>query len=363
MPKKFILILILIQIILSLGHWLLYSALLFFFPQIIPSSSLLLWGILLASVSFLVFSVLSIKINSRIIGVLSIVSSIEVLAWFYLLCAAGVSSVLYIVAGGQPFKIVPAIIFSLAICYTLYGIINPRILRTVTVPISMPNLPTEWKNKTAVVVSDLHLGHVLKQGFAKKIISRINDLNPDIVFIPGDFFDSVKMDFKETAGWFKEVKAPLGIYYCSGNHELYVGMHECEQALSGAGIHVLDDGKMEVNGMQIAGIGYDHERMTDLAERLSKLEIDKNKPSILLKHVPLQLDIAANAGINLQLSGHTHRGQVWPGSLITKRYYSGYDYGFKKYNDMLVYISSGAGTWGPPMRTGSRSEIVQIIFT
>ena len=117
---------------------------------------------------------------------------------------------------------------------------------------------------------------------------------------------------------------------------------------------------VEVEGLQIAGIAYKHETMLDFAKTLTSLNLNKNKPSILLKHVPKQLEEAEEAGVSLQLSGHTHFGQIWPGNLITKRYWKGYAYGLKKYKKMQIFVSSGLGTWGPPMRLFSKSEMVKI---
>ena len=125
---------------------------------------------------------------------------------------------------------------------------------------------------------------------------------------------------------------------------------------------VLNNEKKEINGMQIVGVDYrDSLNRTKLEEMLKNL-IDKNKPSVLLKHAPFDLDITEKAGVNMELSGHTHRTQMWPLNFITQLVYKGYDYGLKSFGNMSVYTSDGVGTWGPPVRVGTNAEIVSIEF-
>ncbi len=116
--------------------------------------------------------------------------------------------------------------------------------------------------------------------------------------------------------------------------------------------------------VQIVGVDYKTtEKRSDFEKVLSSLPIDANLPSILLKHVPSNLDVAEKRGISLGLFGHTHRAQVFPFSIITHFVYKGFDYGLKKLGKMQVYTSSGVGTWGPPIRVGSNSEIVILNFS
>jgi predicted MPP superfamily phosphohydrolase len=254
-------------------------------------------------------------------------------------------------------------VFALAISFCIYGIYNARILHVTEVKISLPNLPKEWKNRVAVMLSDIHLGHVLKNGFAKKIVNKISSITPDIVFIVGDFFDGDKADFTKLANEFKILKPKFGIFYVSGNHELYAGYAACEQAIRDAGINILEDSKLEIQGVQILGTAYREDTQEEARQLLKNLQFDKSKPSIYLKHVPSHITVSAEAGVSLQLSGHTHLGQIWPGRYFTKKVFNGFDYGLKALNGFQAYISSGAGTWGPPMRTLTKSEIVKITFT
>ena len=361
-PKGFVIFLVLAQAILTAGHFLLYQSLVFFFPWFALHWLTLLITLMILSISFLTASIFDFQKENAVLRIIYIASAVWLPAPIYFLLAAGISLVIFIFFPGLHPAIWAAPIFSLAVVLTAYGAINARIIHTVKINVKLPNLPDFWRGKTAVLASDMHLGHVLRQGFANKLVAKINKLKPDLILIPGDFFDGVKTNFAALAEPLKNLRAAKGVYYCSGNHELYAGMEECKKAVSNIGINVMDEKVADVDGLQIAGIGYEHDRMPDFADKLKNLQIDVNRPSILLKHVPLQLEEAADAGVSLQVSGHTHKGQLWPGPLVTKRYFKGYDYGFKNFKNMQLIVSSGAGTWGPPVRLMTQAEIVQITF-
>ncbi len=316
---------------------------------------------LILSVSFLVFSILDFNSESYIARVCYIIAGTQLACAGYFMLASIASVLVYfLLPWFRAFA--PELFFSLAVIITIYGIINARILRTVNLNVALPNLPPVWRNRTAIMVSDLHLGHVLRDGFIQKVVRRINQLKPDIVFVPGDFFDGVKTTFDELAAQFKNVHAPLGIYFVSGNHEEIAGMQDCEQAIGQAGIVILEDAKTEVDGLQILGAAYHHETDDSVRQLFASFQIDRTRPSIFLKHVPNRIPLAAEAGVSLQLSGHSHQGQIWPGNLITKSLWKGFDYGLRRLGNFQIYTSSGAGTWGPPLRVFTKSEIVRITF-
>lgn len=365
MPKSFVYFLALVQTIVLIGHVALFASLMFFFPFLEPYHVLLLIALIILAVSFLGLSFAIFKIQNPILRIFYILSAIWIPTWFYLLLAAAISLLIFLIFPAVSLTIYSRLIFGAAILLSLYGIVNAIVIRVIRIKVQLPNLPVSWRGKKAVMVSDLHLGHVLREGFAKKVIGKINSLNPEIVFIPGDFFDGAKTDFRNLASLFRSLKSTFGTYYVSGNHEQYAGYQDCEDAISAAGIHILENRKVEINGLQVAGLAYFSESQ-ETAERaaglLKSMELDPLKPSILLKHVPNNITTIANAGISLQLSGHTHLGQIWPGRYITRKIYKGFDYGFKKLNNFQIYTSSGAGTWGPPMKVFTKSEIVEITF-
>ena len=212
-----------------------------------------------------------------------------------------------------------------------------------------------------VAVSDLHLGYGIGKDEFEKWIDVINSENPDIVFIAGDIIDNSVRPLSEGnfAESFHKIKAPLGIYACLGNHEYISGLKNSMDFLKKAGIHLLKDSVAEVDSSFYV-IGRD-DRMNVDRKSLKELtgNLDPNKPVFLLDHQPYNLEEAEEAGIDLQFSGHTHQGQVWPISIITKKIYE-IDHGYLKKGNTNIYVSSGIGIWGGKFRIGTQSEYVVI---
>jgi predicted MPP superfamily phosphohydrolase len=192
----------------------------------------------------------------------------------------------------------------------------------------------------------------------------INSLAPDIAFIGGDLFDGSSVPaILELVTPLAEIRSPLGIYFVLGNHEQFENSEPFINKLSSLGITILKNRMIEINGLQLVGIEYSRATKKEgLRTALAGMAIDKSKPSILLKHEPSDLDIAEEAGISLQISGHTHKAQQWPLNYISEWTYKGYSYGLNPHGTMQVFTSSGTGTWGPPIRVGSDCEIIEFIF-
>lgn len=256
------------------------------------------------------------------------------------------------------------IFYSIATIVALYSTYNATRVRETSYEVAIPNIPDSWKGRKAVLISDLHLGQMRRSGFASKIVCMIQKQNPDIVFISGDLYDGVKVAEKDIVEPFKILKPKLGMYYATGNHEEHHHTPEnYYEAIRHAGITVLRDEFVNVEGVSIVGV--DHQT-TETKEKfknvLSNINIPKDKPALLIKHVPLFLDVAEHAGISLMMSGHTHNGQMFPFSIVTRITFKGYHYGMKVFKTLTQITSSGAATWGPPYRLGTKSEIVVITF-
>lgn len=360
-PKRLIFFAIILQSFLSFLHWLVYLLIITIFPGLAAFQTVIMFGLLFLSLVFPIASLVSYNHDNWLLRLIYVGASVWLVAGFYLLLF---SSLLLLVSALITVNLIWLgwLSLSLSLGLTVYGLINARVLRQVNITVKLPGLPEFWRGKTAVMVSDLHLGQILRPKFAHRIVKKINSLNPEIVFVPGDFYDGVHADFKALAETFKTITAPQGCYFCSGNHEMFAGMEKCEQALDHAGIKILDDAKTEIHGLQIAGLAYKNETDSTVAKRLENLNLNKTKPSILLKHVPNHLTPVREAGINLQLSGHTHLGQIWPFRYLTKKVFKGYDYGFKKLGRLHIFTSCGVGTWGPPIRIFTKAEIIKITF-
>lgn len=213
----------------------------------------------------------------------------------------------------------------------------------------------------AIFVSDLHLGFAIGKKELDRWIGMINAEEPDVVLIGGDLIDNnVDILFKKNfAGSFKNLKTKWGVYAVPGNHEYISGIEKSEDFYKQAGITLLKDSTILIdNSIYITGRDdRTNPERRELVELISG--IDKNKPLILLDHQPLHLEEAEKNGIDIQLSGHTHKGQVWPISLITNLLFEK-SYGEYQKGDTRYYISSGLGIWGGKFRIGTRSEYVVL---
>ena len=365
---RFVLLISIVQSILFLGHWFLYRTLVRFFGVAGPVKLLTLKVVLgLLSVSLVLTSFLAFRYSNFLIqclytaaaswlGILYLFILASVLCWIFY----GLARLFHLPLDQ---KILIEILIGIALLASLYGFINAGVTRITRISIQLPFLPGQWKGKTAVWVSDIHLGQVRNYGFARHIAAEVKNLHPDIIFIGGDLYDGVAVDLDKAIEPFSKISAPYGTYFITGNHEEFSDNTPILQAVRRAGIHVLYNEKVDLDGLQIIGVDYrGSRRKEDFRTILQKIGIDPHRPSILLKHAPFNLQVAREQRISLQLSGHTHRGQVFLFRLITSRVYQGYDYGLKWFGDLLVYTSSGAGTWGPPMRIDTIPEIVVIKF-
>ncbi len=228
------------------------------------------------------------------------------------------------------------------------------------IKVEIKDLPKAWHNKKIVHITDLHLGPIWRSNFLKRLINKINKLKPSAVFITGDMFDGMDSDYSWFPVEIKNLKPPNGIYYCYGNHDEYLGVKRVMSILKDTKIEVLDNKMKEYENLQIIGLNCGHYLDINLKKELEKIKYNKKKASILLFHEPRGTRSAKKMGIDLQLSGHTHAGQIFPINLLTILNYPGRSFGLIKDGDYSLNVSSGAGTWGPPLRLFSNSEIVEI---
>lgn len=209
---------------------------------------------------------------------------------------------------------------------------------------------------TAVMASDLHIGYHNRRAELARWVDMINAENPDLILFAGDIIDmSLRPVVEEDmASEFRRLKAP--IYACLGNHEFYSNLPRAKQFYHDAGINLLIDSSATVGDLQI--IGRD-DRTNNSRRPLSSFDIHDSQFSILLDHQPYHLEEAEQAGIDLQLSGHTHNGQVWPLNWVIKALYE-CGWGQHQRGNTSYYVSSGLGLWGAKYRIGTNSEYVVI---
>jgi predicted MPP superfamily phosphohydrolase len=221
-----------------------------------------------------------------------------------------------------------------------------------------------WKGKKIVFVSDFQLGNIYNQRFAARVVKKINALDPYAVLIGGDLYDGVVCDEEKVIEPLRDLHPKGGTYFITGNHEYYLrDVPRASATIRALGITVLDNKKVDIGGIDVIGVDYKAvHKKEDFKKILEQIGVDHTKPSILLKHEPSDLAVAEAAGISLDLSGHTHHGQIFPLMFFTWQIYKGFDYGLRHLGAMQVFTSSGVGTWGPPLRLGTNSEIVAIEF-
>jgi uncharacterized protein len=254
-------------------------------------------------------------------------------------------------------------VYGLGFAAGIYGLFNAARIRTTRYTVALKNLPAELKGRTGVLVSDIHLGNVRGVRYSRRVATQVKALNPDMLFIGGDMFDGALVDLDACAAPWSAIEAPMGSFFVTGNHDEFADSAKILDALRKVGIRVLDNEKVTVHGLQVVGV-HDGVAQDDQEFRriLARAHIDRDRPSILLNHQPSPLSVPNEFGISLQLSGHTHNGQFWPWSLLVARVFGPYAYGQNRFGGLQVITSCGVGTWGPPMRVATRSEIVVIKF-
>ncbi|MBK3517540.1 metallophosphoesterase [Carboxylicivirga marina] len=221
------------------------------------------------------------------------------------------------------------------------------------------------KNLKIVAASDIHLGTIIGPRKTYKLVESINALKPDIILFAGDVVDEdvgpvIRQNLGESL---KKLSAPLGIYASTGNHEYIGGAERSVKYLEEHGLVVIRDSSylIQDNFYIIGREDRDKSRMSGSRKEVNELTsaLDKSKPMIMLDHQPYNLEIPQAAGIDLQISGHTHHGQLWPFGYVTQRIFE-LSKGYLQKGDSHFIVSTGFGTWGPPVRTGNRPEILEI---
>jgi predicted MPP superfamily phosphohydrolase len=255
------------------------------------------------------------------------------------------------------------LLFGVAVVPRIYWVFNASWTRITRTTVRLANLPAAWRGRRAALISDVHLGHVRNGSFLRRMVAKILSEEPDAIFIAGDLYDGTAIDAGRAAEPLNQLTAPHGVYFVAGNHEQFGDDSKYLRAITAAGVRVLSNEKVEVDGLQIIGVPYRNATQHGhLASVLDGIRLDRDRASILLTHAPDHPEIAEAAGVSLQLSGHTHVGQFIPWSWMARRIYRQFVYGLSRIGKMQVFTSSGAGTWGPPLRLGSNPEIVVLEF-
>ncbi|ALO95709.1 membrane protein [Streptomyces hygroscopicus subsp. limoneus] len=240
-----------------------------------------------------------------------------------------------------------------------YGVLKGPRVKRVTVPLA--KLPRAAHGFRIAVVSDIHLGPVLGRGFAQRVVDTVNATRPDLIAVVGDLVDGSVKDLGPAAAPLARLSARHGAYFVTGNHEYFSGAEQWIEEVRDLGLHPLQNARTELPYFDLAGVndvqGESEGQGPDFARALD--DRDPARACVLLAHQPVQIHEAVRHGVDLQLSGHTHGGQLWPGSLlaaVANPTVAGLD----RYGDTQLYVSRGAGAWGPPTRVGAPSDVTVI---
>ncbi|MEV5883996.1 metallophosphoesterase [Streptomyces sp. NPDC052020] len=243
--------------------------------------------------------------------------------------------------------------------YGTYGVLRGPRVKRVTVPLA--KLPRAAHGFRIAVVSDIHLGPVLGRGFAQKVVDTVNSTQADLIAVVGDLVDGSVKDLGPAAAPLARLSARHGAFFVTGNHEYFSGAEQWVEEVRRLGLRPLENARTELPHFDLAGVndvaGEDEGQGPDYARALG--DRDRSRACVLLAHQPVQIHDAVRHGVDLQLSGHTHGGQLWPGSLLAGAANPTVA-GLERYGDTQLYVSRGAGAWGPPTRVGAPSDITVI---
>ncbi|MFG2354694.1 metallophosphoesterase [Streptomyces sp. NPDC048521] len=240
-----------------------------------------------------------------------------------------------------------------------YGVLRGPRVKRVTVPLA--KLPRAAHGFRIAVVSDIHLGPVLGRDFAQRVVDTVNATRPDLIAVVGDLVDGSVKDLGPAAAPLARLTARNGAYFVTGNHEYFSGAEQWVEEVRTLGLHPLENARTELPYFDLAGVndlqGESEGRGPDFDKALA--DRDPARACVLLAHQPVQIHEAVRHGVDLQLSGHTHGGQLWPGSLLAAAANPTVA-GLDRYGDTQLYVSRGAGAWGPPTRVGAPSDVTVI---
>lgn len=266
-------------------------------------------------------------------------------------------------AGLQNFRTAVLAALGLIIAYSFYGGLKAPGLKEIR--LAVPGLPPALEGLKIAQLSDLHLDSAYKLGPLAKTVALVNAQKPDLVFITGDLLDPGLTAEEQTrmAGLLRELKPRLGVFGVLGNHEYYFGYEKAVAVFRECGIKLLRNEAADAGGAHIIGVndtGTERPTEKELTDTVARCR--GGAFSILITHHPLMCDAMARPGDSVILAGHVHRAQIFPFHIFTKLFYK-YFYGLYRMNGSRIYVTSGAGAWGPPMRFLAPSEVPLITLS
>ncbi|MCE1197663.1 MAG: metallophosphoesterase [Marinilabiliales bacterium] len=256
-------------------------------------------------------------------------------------------------------------VIGLVFLIVLSGYLNALTTHVKEIPLTFAKKVTGKKEVKILMASDIHLGALIGERQEMKLVRIIKEQQPDLVLLCGDLVDGdIGPVLRKNLGkHIQEIRTPLGVYAIPGNHEYIGGIEHTLPYLQSINIRVLRDEVVTLsNGIQLVGRDDRDSRRMGSGGNLHDLKVltaglDHTQPILVMNHQPFHLEEAVEAGVDLHLSGHTHHGQLWPFNYLTEAIFE-LSWGLKTKGNTVCYVSSGYGSWGPPVRTGNRPEVV-----
>jgi predicted MPP superfamily phosphohydrolase len=292
---------------------------------------------------------------------------------FYLVLALWSSDVVLLVLGASGIEaararamVVCAAVLSAIAIGTWSALRTPAVKR---VEVAIDGWPPSLAGYRIVQISDIHVGSLIRRGFARRIVERCNALQPDLIAITGDLVDGSVRHYGEEVAPFAQLHAREGVYFVTGNHDHYSGADPWIRKLEELGITVLRNRRVALGGaaaqVELAGVDDVSSRRLDASGgynlRAALQDWNRSTPLVLLSHHPSTFDEASAHGVHLQLSGHTHGGQLWPFNVMV-RLQTRYVAGLYRRGRSQLYVSRGTGFWGPPVRVLAPAEITELVI-
>ena len=327
-------------------------------------------GLLVLFLSFPVIHFMFRRENGAVLGVANFVSSVWMGMIVYLVLATFAYDLARLLSWGAlpGGRMMTTVVAGLAAAITVYGFIEAHWIGVTNLPVRMLGLPSHLEGFRIVQISDVHMGRIVRGTRLERIVSRINALQPDLIVITGDLVDAEPSHMEDMIPALRRLQSRYGVFAVTGNHEFFAGAERTQSYLDRAGVTLLRNRWVTIaDDLQLIG------RDDVVASRVTGVPtptwdenlrgLDLTKPAILLYHTPVTTLAELEArGIQLQLSGHTHQGQIWPFNFIVKRIFKT-PYGLFTDGKATIYVNRGIGAWGPPMRVLARPEITLVTLT
>lgn len=353
---------IVIQSVVTFVHWVIWRVLDSYWPLVGHPRSVVFGVIMVLSFSFMVSNILTRFAPGTVTRTAYFYAAMWLGTAHLLFLAAVLISLTSLIAGSLGIALpawVAFLFFMAAVGLNGFALWSGFQVHPKHFTIALPNLPEYWVGKKVAFFADSHFGNIHREQTAIDIAKLIESEDPALILMGGDYFDGPPIDAELVTVPFKSITARIPTYFVSGNHEEYGDTIGFLRSLESAGFRVINDKRVELEGLQIVGLDFVTTRTPEATEMvMMHLMVNDELPTIVLKHIPRNIGQLVAGGADLTLHGHTHEGQMWPFSWVTWFVYKGYDFGLRPYGDALVYTTSGSGSWGPPQRLGTAAEVV-----